>query len=126
MARAWFVSVAPSVLVALLAGFLLNPPTTIAADGAPVCNVPRDLDSPSLTTATDLATWIAWRDHRRTSPSVQSDIYVARLPANLFPAPGGDPAAESFPSPPPALLADGIPACQSGTAGAPIAVATDS
>ena len=123
MARSFAVSVAPSFVV-LLALSLLRPPTTIAADGNPVCNVPGDLDSPSLTTATDLATWIAWRDLRRTVPSQQSDVYVARLPAATFPAPAGEVGFASRPGP--ALHADGILACQSGTAGPPVAVATDS
>src|SRR5688572_1132826 len=116
----------PPALPVLLLALVLTPHASnvFAADGFPVCDIGGDQDSPSLALATDLATWIAWRDGRRSDATVRTDVYVARLPA-IVAAPG-EPAGES-PAPAPfAPAADGILACASGTAGPPIAVRTDS
>src|SRR5688572_25415822 len=115
----------PPALPVLLLALVLTPHASnvFAEDGFPVCDIAGDQDSPSLALATDLATWVAWRDGRRSDSTVRTDVYVARLPA-VVALEGAD--GESAPLAPFAPAADGILACASGTAGPPIAVGTDS
>ena len=113
------------VSVALL-GFVLaipvDPVPAGAADGFALCDVAGDQDSPSLVLATDFATWVAWRDFRRSDATVRTDVYVARVPL-IVSGPGTMEIASVRPL---ELTADGIVACASGTAEPPVAVATDS
>src|SRR5262245_26232883 len=116
------------VLIALLTlsfNSFPAPSAALAADGEPLCNVVGTQDAPSIATATDLWTWIAWRDFRRSNPSTLSDIYFVRLPAIVSgPQPAG--AASLASAAPSRTLADGTLACDSGTAGPPVVVPSDS
>jgi hypothetical protein len=100
----------------------LDPIPAGAADGFALCDAAGDQDAPSLALANDFATWVAWRDFRRSDATVRSDVYVARVPLIL----SGPGTIESASLPPLELAADGIVACASGTAEPPVAVATDS
>lgn len=113
---------APPALLVLLFTLLLRPSAGLAADGFPVCDVAGDQDAPSLAAANDFATWIAWRDGRRTDATVRTDVYAARLPPIV--AAHGTPATDA--AEPFVPMADGLAVCLSGTAGPPVAVATDS
>ena len=65
-------------LTALSIALALAPAPLRAADGFALCDQPGDQDSPSLALATDFATWVAWRDFRRSDATVRSDVYVIR------------------------------------------------
>ncbi|MEO6462614.1 MAG: T9SS type A sorting domain-containing protein [Candidatus Eisenbacteria bacterium] len=106
----------------MLSTLFFLPSSGDAADGFPVCDVAGDQESPSLARASDLATWIAWRDGRRTDATVRTDLYAARLPALV----AADASLAAASAPAFAPLADGVAVCLSGTAGPPVAVATDS
>ena len=98
-------------------------PPTQAADGIPVCDVVKDQTGPRLAVASDNATWVVWRDSRRSDSNVFTDIYAARLPV-VIPSPHAGP--EIAPGAPARLLADGFVVAASGRAEFPFIVPSDS